>query len=119
VKSFIVYDDSGIILRSGQCPDSMVELQASAPGERVMVGVADDSMHYIDGGEVADRMQMGAVLDGTTIRGLPNPSTIKIEGVKYIVTDGVAELEFPIPGVYRVRCRALHRIPQEFVVTAP
>ena len=42
MKSFIVYDSEGFILRTGSCVDSDLEMQAG-DNEFVMEGIADDA----------------------------------------------------------------------------
>ena len=54
MKSFITYNALGEILRSGQCPDEDLQLQAGSD-ESVMEGIADDSMHIIVDGMVVDK----------------------------------------------------------------
>lgn len=55
LKSFIVYDPaSGEILRTGECPEEMVAIQAKA-GEAVMVGAASDVLFKVVGGQVVDK----------------------------------------------------------------
>lgn len=48
---YIVHDAAGNILRTGQCPDDQLELQARS-GENVIEGEADDACHRIVGGEI-------------------------------------------------------------------
>ena len=55
MKNFIVYDSNGNILRTGQCPDSMVSIQANTQMETVIEGIADDRMQKIVNGKVVDR----------------------------------------------------------------
>lgn len=53
MKNYIVYDSAGEILRTGACPDEMVEMQAQ-DGEFVMEGRADDSRNYVLKGEIVE-----------------------------------------------------------------
>ena len=48
MSSFVVHDDNGKILRTGSCPESMVEIQAG-PGEETLRGKADDLTDKISG----------------------------------------------------------------------
>ena len=54
MKCFIVYDDQGCILRTGTCADNDIDLQANE-SQSVIEGIADDSIHMIVDGEVADK----------------------------------------------------------------
>lgn len=52
-----MYDqDTGKILRTGTCPESMIAIQAH-DGERVMEGVANDLTQCICDGAVIDRVE--------------------------------------------------------------
>jgi len=55
MKNYIVYDSTGKILRTGTCPDEMMEIQAHEPGELVMEGIANDLIHFIKKGRVRKR----------------------------------------------------------------
>ncbi len=113
---YVVYDAAGAIKRTGEVPESMLALQAHN-GEFVVEGVADDTLHYILNGAVTDKMEITAMLSGTTISGLPTPATITIERARYDVIDGVAELSFNLPGTYSVLCEAMHHLPKTIQVT--
>ncbi len=53
MKNYIVYNDVGKILRTGSCPESDFDLQASE-GEFVLEGQANDSTQEIVDGAVAN-----------------------------------------------------------------
>ena len=57
MKSFIVYNKFGEILRTGKCSDEDLHLQAGSD-ENVMEGVADDSLHIIVDGVVNDKQPL-------------------------------------------------------------
>lgn len=50
MKNYIVYLDSGEIIKTGQCQDSDLHLQ----GINVIEGIADDSTQYIDNGQIVN-----------------------------------------------------------------
>ena len=54
MKSFIIYNALGEILRTGRCPDEDLQLQAGSD-ESVMEGIADDSLHIIVDEMVVDK----------------------------------------------------------------
>lgn len=107
---FAVYDlTTGEILRSGQCADGDLELQAG-DGQAVIERASQyqhDGNSYVDlsGPEpmIAERQEMPATLNGLTITGVPLGATLRIEGVDYAVGDGAAELSFTLPGAYTVK----------------
>lgn len=47
MRNYIAHNLSGVILRTGICPDDMLELQAGV-NETVIEGIAKDDIHYID-----------------------------------------------------------------------
>lgn len=54
MKSFIVFNSTGKILRTGTCAPSDLQLQAQQ-GEHVLEGVANDATQMIVNNEVVDR----------------------------------------------------------------
>ena len=58
MKNFLVYDDEGVILRSGYCKDSDLSMQAGA-GEYVLEGVADDATKMVVDGRIVDKPDTG------------------------------------------------------------
>lgn len=107
---FAVYDlTTGEILRSGQCADGDLELQAG-DGQAVIERASQyqhDGNSYVDlsGPEpmIAERQEMPAALNGMTITGIPLGAILTIEGTEYTVNDGEAELTFGLPGTYLVK----------------
>lgn len=117
---FIVYRDSdGAILRSGECPDDTLSLQAQTD-ETAIEGEANDSTQYISGGVVTARPTLTATWNKTTITAngsdtatfgstLPNPTTVTV-GVPVSatapeaeqVTTGTFSIATPISGEYTV-----------------
>jgi hypothetical protein len=65
-KNFVVYDEIGRILRSGSCPEKMLDLQAR-PGETVLAATGNDRMQYVLNNVVWDRPINPAILDKTEI----------------------------------------------------
>ena len=53
--SFIVYDAIGKILRTGICPKSVLQVQATGPTEFVIEGEADDAVDKIEIEEFDDK----------------------------------------------------------------
>lgn len=54
MKNYIVHDIGGNILRTGVCPDDLIDMEAGE-GETVIEGVASDVHHIIVDGTVQDR----------------------------------------------------------------
>lgn len=51
MKTFVVYNGQGEIMRTGACPDNMLAAQAR-PGEFVMEGNACDTTHKVQAGKI-------------------------------------------------------------------
>lgn len=56
MKQFIVYNSNGEILRTGVCPDNMMELQAKG-NETVIEGIANDIENKIVSGGIVRKTE--------------------------------------------------------------
>jgi len=129
MKNYIVYNSVGEILRTGYCPDEMINIQAQA-GESVIEGIANDVTQYMLNNTVTDKSVMSLSTDKVTITangidasittGLPNPSYIYINGIRQgtLITDGVLEFTVDTPGVYKIKIESFPYLDYEFEVTA-
>lgn len=59
--------------------------------------------HYINNGVAKQRPNQSTVLQGSTLRNLPIPCQIYINGTMYECDDGVAELSFNQPTSYHIK----------------
>ena len=57
MKSFVVYNDQGAILRTGACQDDDLSVQAGE-GESVLEGEADDLTQMVVDGSVVDKPEL-------------------------------------------------------------
>lgn len=57
MKSFVVYNDQGLILRTGACQDDDLSVQAGE-GESVLEGNADDLTQMVVDGAVVDKPEL-------------------------------------------------------------
>lgn len=114
MSSYTVYDTpTGVILRSGECPDDMVDLQAQGASEAVLVAESKDDAHFVDlsGPEpiIADRIPLPHSVAWNVISGLPVPTHVRVEGPltdAFEVPDGELEFAPPVPGTYRLTLTA-------------
>lgn len=74
--------------------------------------------YYVDNGQPTPRPIMAITTTGATLTGLPIPATVIIGADRYEVDDGDVELDFPLPGTYRVRVEAWPYQDWETEVTA-
>ena len=114
MKSYIVYNDVGVILQTGTCPASMLEIQAST-GRNVIEGMANPHTEFIIAGKPVPRPSMAprfsslSVIangrDEISIIDLPAGAAVQICGPLYMT--GTANgspiaLTFAMAGAYTV-----------------
>lgn len=100
--AFVIADANGQIRVTGIVPSHMVTNQTPPAGGSVVTGLANMDTDYITGGAIAPRPANPAILNGTVLTGLPNPSTVTINGTPYTVTDGELDMTFPNAGTYAI-----------------
>ncbi|HXA46649.1 MAG TPA: hypothetical protein VNW52_03390 [Burkholderiaceae bacterium] len=113
---FTIYDAAGRIVRTGFCPDGMEQVQAQT-GESMLPVDADLQLDYVQNGAVRARPTNPATLNANTITGIPTGAILTISGVAYTVDDGVAELDFTLPGTYSILINAFPYLDANFTVT--
>ena len=59
--------------------------------------------YYVVDGEAVERPASPVTLSDLTLLGVPTGSTLTINGERYENVEGDVELEFPLPGTYRLR----------------
>lgn len=82
-------------------------------------GSWDTHNKYVSNGQVLDRPENPTTLSGLTLSNVPVPSTIKISGQFYEVTESIVELEFNLPGTYKVTVYSWPCLDKEFTVENP
>ena len=70
--------------------------------DAVVEGDYDNLSYYILNGQPTERPASPVTLSDLTLLGVPTGSTLTINGVSY-PAEGDVELEFPLPGTYRLR----------------
>lgn len=107
MKNFVIYDATGRILRTGTCMDGDFEKQVIFEEEQVAEGVGHWDTHYVEEGVLKLRPDNPSQLEitpaGFTLTEVPIPSHIYVGDQEYYCNDGVAEVELPHPGYYRIR----------------
>lgn len=103
---------TGQILYNGEVPESFIALQ----GPHLIFGNYDSEGYYVVAGQVMPRPENTAFLDGTVIKNLPVPSTLKINGKSYPCADTRVDLEFTYPGVYVIEIDSFPHKPTRFTV---
>jgi hypothetical protein len=115
--AYVAADADGRILYHARMPYAMFPFQSPPPGGRFVVGFGSAETHYVKGDEVLERPASTAVLDGMTLKSLPVPCTITLEGVEHDCTDDTCELSFSHPGTYTVTVSAWPMFDAIFEVT--
>lgn len=85
------------------------ELDGHWPGEE----------YYISNGQPTERPASPVTLSELTLQGVPAGSTLTINGESYENVEGDIELEFPLPGTYRLRVECWPYRDWEGEVTSP
>lgn len=95
------YDTTGKIVHtySGLCLD---RVDAEHPDLSRVDGIHSGNTHYILDGEVTERPASPVTRTDLTLLDVPEGSTLWINGESYDA-EGEVELEFPLPGTYRLR----------------
>lgn len=101
--NFIIYNNTGKILRTGICPADWLNLQPQT-GEFVIEGTADAVTQKIDVDTrtVVSRLVNPAKLVGAELQDVPVGSTVIINNTSYPVTDSTVTLDFTYPGTYKI-----------------
>lgn len=117
--NIVVYNlGSGEITRSITCPDDMVPFQYDHETENFLEhDRVNDALFYIVSGEITNRPEFQETISGTTITGLPNPTTVVTNGTVTVVTDGEADLAFEQTGTYFVQLYSFPCIEKTVEVT--
>jgi hypothetical protein len=117
VNRFLVYDNAtGRIESVGYATD----IQAQAEPGQTAINIAQANgeardlvnNHYIENGQITKKVRADLVwskmtidadgVDEAVLSGLPQPTTIMVDGVSTEVTDGSLELSVTSPGEYLV-----------------
>lgn len=83
----------------------------------LIAGWHDAATHYVSNGVATRRPANPARLDGMTLRDLPVPCVIVIDGARYDCADTTAELDFPVAKTYRIAVDAFPTQDATFEVT--
>ena len=96
-----LYDQNGRI--TGSFAASSQELfDFNMTGKQYVEGDFDSATHYILNGQPTERPASPVSLSDLTLQGVPEGSTLWINGESYDA-EGDVELEFPLQGTYRLR----------------
>ena len=113
------YDNTGRFGWSHTFPDQEMYEHNQRNGISYADGVWDAYTHYILDGEPTERPDSPVTLSDLTLQGVPAGSTLTINGESYENVEGDIELEFPLPGAYRLRVECWPYQDWEGEVTAP
>lgn len=87
-------------------------------GKMYVAGSPDPCCNYILDGQITERPASPVTLFDLTLLAVPTGSTLWINGESY-AAEGDVELEFPLPGTYRLRVECWPYRDWEGEVTAP
>ncbi len=108
---FVVYDDTGTILRNGLVPPKFLALQAGA-GEHVIEGDGSDATHYVQAGELVEKQPMPVTIikaeiladaaDEAIIDNVPSGTRVWHGAHMEICDDGTVEFSTSLPGEHEI-----------------
>jgi hypothetical protein len=117
MTKYVAADSTGLIVCNGHVPRFMLDVQVPPEGGSIVVGTGETATDYVREGEIISRPPNPATLDGMTLKNLPVPCTITVEGTAHTCTDDHCELEFTQPGAYDVIVSAFPARDATFEVT--
>ncbi|CAG9228915.1 hypothetical protein [Burkholderia vietnamiensis] len=117
MQDYLIHDSNGRIMTRARMPDAMIDIQDVPAGCTLVRAACDINLDWVEAGQVKPRPSNTATLDGMSLRNLPAPCTIEINGEAHDCTDKTADLSFSQPGTYRVVVSAWPMLDAVFEVT--
>lgn len=115
-STFTIYEpNTGRLRWTVRCPDFIVEVNIP-PGMSCVDGEWSPYSYFVFNGEPRERPAIEVVIDGHTISNLPIPCTVKIDGQRYEVDDGVMELDSNHPGPHTLSVEAFPYKPTKITL---
>lgn len=115
---FFIYDiDTGEITRSFFSTDVEAIALNLQDGEQAIEVDASFTNPYVLNGELAERPENPATLNGTVIENVPVGAVVSFDDQSFTVDDGTAELDFLFPGTYIVEVSCFPYVTKNFEVT--
>jgi hypothetical protein len=119
MTGFVVFEKAtGKVLRTGDAPKKMIAIQASDAGEGVVEWSGETGGIYVDveNAAICRQTPIAATsqIDGRmiSITGLPVPCVLQVDyGNPYEISDGMATIEFNLPGDYEIRVESVRFLP--------
>lgn len=123
MKSYVVFDADGRIVRTGECPEEMVNLQCKNDGEQVIEGVAECLRHYVVNGLIANRPNFAIVADEVVgvdqdwhITNIPAGTFLTYPGGSAVVNDGNIQWSSSEIGDFKFTLSLWPYVPKELYV---
>jgi hypothetical protein len=113
----IVYLDSGQIIESHASPEP-ITFPVWEDGWHYLEARGDGTTEYVKDRQVVPRPIMDLQVSGKTLAGVPAGAVITIDGVEYTADGSDIELDFSLPGKYRIRVSCWPYINAEVVYEA-
>ncbi len=123
-KRYIIFGDTGEILRNVVCPEEMIGEQLKI-GERYIEGVADDTLHYINSKtlEISDKTEFAGIISKEVIVNevisfcnLPVITHIRVDLLTYAVESGEFKISFPDAGEHVIVFKSVTKLKKEIRV---
>lgn len=114
---FYKTDSNGFITHSYSV-DGLTGIELLKQEPELRSGYARSDTHYEVDGVLSLRPEQLTVLSGFTLRNLPEPCQVIINGIPYEVNTKTLELEFDEPGTYSIKIVAFPYLDKEFTIEA-
>lgn len=112
--NYVRSDAQGRIIQWGTMRADVV---ASVESEGFIPGQGTTDTHYVANGVVFEKATCPAYLDGMTLRNVPVPATLTIDGTTYEATEPTIELSFNLPGTYKLLIESIPHLTLTLEVT--
>lgn len=116
IQAFIYDSQNGRIIRSFFSTDNEAIALNLQDGEQAIEVDASFTNPYVLNGELEERPENPATLNGTVIENVPVGAVVSFGDQSFTVDDGTAELDFPFPGTYIVEVACFPYLTKNFEV---
>lgn len=118
IKGIIYNETTGEIIRTVSCPLHELHMQEQDGEDSMLVDeYLPDELFFVFEGQVVPRPPMPITVNGNVLSDVPVGAELRIDNAIYPVTSNTVELEFPVPGVYRVELKMFPYLPFQLEVT--
>jgi hypothetical protein len=126
-KNYVVYNNiTGEILRTINCPENRIGIQAFGASETYMEGMCNQQLDYIPYPQgdklIVGKPTMPLAVSGLIVTGVPEGTKVIIqvigeEWTEFLIGDGEIDLTGSSTGTYKVTLECFPYMPEELEIT--